>query len=148
MNLGSFLTNKLLSTIEKNVKKKPPNVVIGTDYLKRWHIIPENKFFNIYYHEVNRSDLDRHLHDHPYFFCSIILDGGYIEHQDRIMSRRLIKGDINFKLPRTLHRLELDKKGYAKTLFITGPKIRLWGFQTENGWMESREYFKVYGEQI
>jgi hypothetical protein len=37
-------------------------------------------WFNIYLHHFLRSDNDRHFHDHPWHFLTILLAGGYIEH--------------------------------------------------------------------
>jgi hypothetical protein len=135
-----------LLNINKYVKTRKPDTIIGEDYLKRWEIIPENRFMNIYYHEIRASDLDRHLHDHPYWFSSFILEGGYLEHTKRGVHKRGV-GDINLHTPWRLHRLEMiDSKG-ANTIFITGPKIRKWGFKTENGWMEKDKYLEKYGIQ-
>jgi len=67
--------------IEK-FKDKEPSIVIGHDglpYLKRWYIIPRNKYFNIYLHQFLRSDDDRALHDHPWFSLSHIIEGSYNE---------------------------------------------------------------------
>lgn len=137
---------RILLKINKTVKERKPDVTIGENYLKRWHIIPENPFLNVYYHEIRASDLDRHLHDHPYWFSSFILDGGYLEHTNKGTKERGI-GDFNFHTPWRFHRLEMKDSNGANTIFITGPKIRKWGFQTENGWMEKTKYFEEYGIQ-
>lgn len=64
--------------------KRPPDKIIGEDhdpYLLRWHLIPRNKFFNIYLHKFMRSDDDRALHDHPWSWnISLLIKGAYIEH--------------------------------------------------------------------
>ena len=49
-------------------------------YLKRWFILPRNRWFNIYLHHFHRSDDDQALHDHPWASVSILLKGSYIEH--------------------------------------------------------------------
>lgn len=60
-----------------------PDLWIGgreNPYLIRWWLLPRNRFpINIYLHRMLRSDDDRALHDHPWWFLSIILSGGYIE---------------------------------------------------------------------
>src|SRR3546814_5856142 len=64
------------------VDRRPPNFVIGGQqdpYMRRWWVIPRNRFINIYLHQVLRPDDDRALHDHPWINLSIILDGGYWE---------------------------------------------------------------------
>lgn len=141
--------------IEKRINGRKPDVIVGTKYLKRWHaILPENPFFNIYYHKLRASDLDRHLHDHPFFFLSFILSGGYYEHTqkgrefdaDKICNYKGM-GSFNAGSPWKLHRLEMASERGANTLFITGPKIRKWGFMTEEGWIEKSRYFDIYEVQ-
>lgn len=141
------------------------DVAIGgwdNPYLLRWHIIPKNNFFNIYLHKMLRDDDDRALHDHPWVNVSIILKEGYIEHQPRhlflfpadprtiAIERR--PGHIIFRRAKAAHRLELHKPGYwekihydilpAWSLFITGPKIREWGFWCPNptGWRHWKDF--------
>ena len=63
--------------------KRPPDFIIGPDknkpYMRRWYVIPKNRFFNIYLHQFLCDDEDRALHDHPWWSMSIILKGGYKE---------------------------------------------------------------------
>ena len=59
-----------------------PHFIIGgrhRPYLLRWYLIPRNRFFNLYLHKFLRDDDDRALHDHPWWFASLILRGGYTE---------------------------------------------------------------------
>lgn len=58
-----------------------PHQVIGagSPYMLRWYVIPRNPLFNVYVHKFLRSDDDRALHDHPWWFVSLILRGGYVE---------------------------------------------------------------------
>lgn len=123
--------------------KRPPDFVIGPEddpYLRRWWVIPRNRFFNIYLHNIRRSDDDRALHDHPWWNVSIILRGGYLEimpHARRWRSR----GSIVFRRAKAAHRLALDKVHPQSsgrpcwTLFITGPVVREWGFHCPKGWV-------------
>ena len=48
--------------------------------MRRWWVIPRNKWFNVYLHHFLRSDDDRALHDQPWWNLSILLDGEYTEH--------------------------------------------------------------------
>ena len=61
---------------------REPDFIIGTPdnpYIRRWWVIPRNRFFNIYLHNIIRDDDDRALHDHPWRWCSIHLRGAYYE---------------------------------------------------------------------
>lgn len=120
---------------------RKPDFIIGTldePYLERWWLIPRNKWFNVYLHHFLHSDEDRALHDHPYYNVSFILRGSYIEHQEgdlRIVRRRFRPV---FRRAVTTHRIELfnDANGPIPvwTLFITGPRVREWGFLCPAGW--------------
>lgn len=50
------------------------------EYLFRWHMIPRNRWFNLYLHKFVHGDDERALHDHPWASASLILEGHYIEH--------------------------------------------------------------------
>ena|ERR1700691_3391806 len=133
--------SNVASFIIRNFSNRAPDFIIGGDknsYLKRWWVIPRNKFFNIYLHEILRPDDDRALHDHPWHNVSLILRNGYME--------KTVKGDfwrkegsITFRTAQTLHRLMLPIKqnSYVPcwSLFITGPRFREWGFQCPQGWI-------------
>lgn len=49
-------------------------------YLTRWHLIPRNRWFNLYLHKFVHGDDERALHDHPWPSASLLLEGRYIEH--------------------------------------------------------------------
>lgn len=118
-------------------------------YLLRWHLVPRNRWFsNIYLHRILRSDDDRALHDHPWWNISIVLRGGYWEYKPFIiMGRKTVlpiwrgAGAIVFRRPAAAHRLEIDPSvGPTWTLFITGPKVREWGFLCPKGWRHHDEF--------
>lgn len=122
-----------------------PDVTIyrepGRVYLRRWWILPRNRLFNIYLHHFCQSDIDIALHDHPWCWASVILTHGYWEHTKKGRFWRK-PFEPRFGLPRTFHRVELDKTGlvFRKsgntwtneqdvwTIFITGPRVHDWGF--------------------
>lgn len=61
---------------------RKPDMVIGPSdrpYLLRWYLIPRNRWCNLYLHCFVRDDDDRALHDHPWWFWSLILWGRYSE---------------------------------------------------------------------
>jgi hypothetical protein len=123
----------------------------GSRYMRRWLIGPRWAW-GLRVHCIERSDADRELHDHPWWFVSIILRGGYWEHT--LDGRRTWygPGSIVFRSADTLHRIELDtectqarKRGLhtgsclsrpvpAWTLVLRGRRARAWGFLTADGW--------------
>jgi hypothetical protein len=127
--------------LKKIAAKRPPDFIIHPeqDYLRRWYVIPKNRFLNFYLHRVNASDDDRALHDHPWSSCSIILSGTYREITPTETFIRP-KGKITFRSGSAMHRLEVVS-GPVWTLFITGPKYREWGFDDPaEGWVHHLDY--------
>lgn len=144
--------------------RRPPDVVIGEKYLRRWYVIPRNPFFNIYLHHFQGSDDDRALHDHPWLFnLSWLLRGSYrewtrgtyeewnecydarklwrITHTPPTVGRVQCVGSVKFRWGRSPHRIQLTH-GDCWTLFITGPRIREWGFYCPKGWKHWRDFTK------
>jgi hypothetical protein len=150
-----FLTKLLDRATDYVIRSRPCAVAIGgreQPYLERWFVIPRNRFFNIYLHVVRRSDDDRALHDHPWWNMSWLLKGHYIEHTIAKggvhYQERFEAGDKKFRLATAAHRLELDQNCWqgdievlpCKSLFITGPKLRDWGFHCIRGWVHWKQF--------
>ena len=117
-----------------------PDVIIGEKsrpYLRRWYVIPRNRWLNVYFHQFLRSDDDRALHDHPWWNLSWLLCGEYTEHTIGAggVHRRVIRraGDLKLRRAKAAHRIELHA-GPCWTLFVTGPRVRSWGFHCPAGW--------------
>lgn len=118
---------------------RAPDVVIGADYLRRWWVVPRNAHSNVYLHDIRQSDDDRALHDHPWANRSLLIFGRYIEHTpDGSFERRA--GDLVERAATALHRLEIIPGERAISLFITGPRIREWGFACPQGWVPWRDF--------
>ncbi|APQ42187.1 hypothetical protein PBI_MRMAGOO_84 [Mycobacterium phage MrMagoo] len=147
---------------------REPDLVLtrdnGTVYLNRWHVIPRNRFFNVYLHQFLGSDDDRALHDHPWWFASLVLKGGYWEHHEDCWMTWRGRGSFAIRRAKTAHRVELDttvdyeaiqdgvpflelqrREKPAWTLVFTGPKIRSWGFHCPQGWIHWRRFDKRNG---
>lgn len=137
---------------------RPPDFIVGTEadpYLRRWWLIPRNRYFNIYLHQFLRDDEDRALHDHPWNWCSILIMGAYIEVSDAGALLRMAPG-VLFSRAERAHRIELLNKDMpfvdlldeknprepAWTIFITGPVFRNWGFHCPQGWIPWERFTK------
>ena len=128
------------------VSGKPHFVIGGTEdpYLLRWFVIPRNHYLNLYLHKFLRSDDDRALHDHPWWFVSIILKGGYYEHSRHGIALRTAPS-IAYRPATHTHRVELhggpegsgreNEEEPCWTLIVTGPKRRHWGFWCPKGFV-------------
>lgn len=145
------LTRYLLAKCCGVMAGRQPDLVIGQNpdgtgdiYLKRWYLVPRNRFVNVYLHRFLRSDDDRALHDHPWVSGSLMLAGRMTEHtiaKGGIHRRRLIEcGDIRLRGASFAHRLELEPGEEAITIFVTGPRMRQWGFHCVAGWRHWKDF--------
>ena len=107
----------------------------GETYMRRWY---PGVGYRLRYHEILRSDPDRHLHDHPWDFTSTILEGSYLEVTP---SGETVyqPGDMIKRKATDLHRLVVVD-GPVWTAVRTGPVRRHWGFMTDDGWVMWRDY--------
>lgn len=122
--------------------RRAPDFVIGeaaNPYLRRWWVVPRNEGCNVYLHEILRSDDDRALHDHPWDNTSMLIDGRYIEHTPEGVFER-VAGSTVQRLATDRHRLEVFPGERAISLFMTGPKLREWGFHCPKGWVHWRDF--------
>lgn len=149
-----------------NFLKRDPDFIVsqnGIDYLRRWWLIPKNKYLNIYLHKFISSDDTKAMHDHPWSSLGMILWGTYREHmpsdrmkwikegkRSEVVKKRYpfqpVYRDANF-----IHRIELnkDESGNEKpvwTLFLTGQWRRNWGFWCDFGFRPFEEYVSVTDE--
>jgi hypothetical protein len=152
MMLPDRLRRALLRRARAVATSRPPDFVIGErerPYMLRWWILPRNPFFNVYLHRILRSDDDRALHDHPWSSCSIILEGFYIEHSIAAggVEHRAFRAprSVTFRRATAAHRLEVQgRPGECWSLFITGPRLREWGFHCPlAGWRHWKEFTSV-----
>lgn len=158
--IGRFLAGSLIKFAQWRGPTKYGGHIYGHDgelYMQRWKIL-DSDFLNIRVHHIVRRDEDRHLHDHPWNWASLVLRGGYIEELPAEL-RPTFSGDKevtwfrvrlagSFCLRRALdrHRIASVRPG-TYTLFITGPKINWWGFVTPHGKVYYRDYLKSGSKQ-
>lgn len=130
----------------KRIFHRPPDFTIGDradPYMLRWYVIPRNRWFNIYLHRVCKSDDDRALHDHPWASLSIILRGSYweITEVDGVDCwTKYRRGRFIYRSSTYSHRLFLTDDKPCWTLFITGKRVRDWGFYCPKGWVPWQEF--------
>lgn len=174
---GLILPCELLSgftawAIDRHVRLRCADVVIPSEahpYMYRWQ--PMREYFahsndlqhinalaklialpfkpvNVYIHRFVRSDDDLALHDHPWPWASLVLQGSYDEHvpinrpdpagptfrQHRARDSYMICQD-----GASPHRVELSET-QPLTLFITGAKYREWGFHCNTGWRHHKNF--------
>jgi hypothetical protein len=140
-------------------KRCSPDVTIapeGAPYLYRWYMQPNDKTqSNEMFHIQVASDPERPLHDHPWDNVSVILAGKYDEilcadPQSGMapMTVRRKKGDVVLRYAYYAHRLVLPEgTPYVMTRFVTGPKLREWGFWYPDGWHHNEQHVAWRGNE-
>lgn len=142
--------------LRRLVSGRPHQTIGGPDdpYLRRWYLIPRNPFLNVYLHNFLRSDDDRALHDHPWWFISLMIRGEYDEVTESGVKRRRA-GSIAYRPAEWRHRVQLLRKWVEDgredqrarggplvrywstpeqpcwTVIVTGRRSRMWGFWCE-----------------
>lgn len=136
-------------------ERRKPDFIIGdpdNPYMLRWWWLPRNKFFNVYIHKILKDDDDRALHDHPWPSLSHMVSGVIEEHYlcpARIWTRKrtLIKGQWVWRSAKFAHRLAVPPQSDTPmTIFITGPRVRDWGFHCPKGWRHWKDFVSADGK--
>lgn len=138
-----------------------------TTYLTRWRLV-QTPWFGIFVHAIHLADGDRHLHDHPWPFTSIILRGGYLEehapgtadalafaalhelHPDILqpgVERRWMAGSIHRMRRGEYHRVR-QLLGRTVTLVIAGRRSGSWGYATEDGVVDHETYHALRNPKV
>jgi len=79
------------------------------------------KKLHVRFHTILSEDKTPFLHNHPFYFISVILKNGYVEEfldGDKIKVKKHSVGSVIFRKPTDFHRIKLIN-GVTKTLFIT-----------------------------
>ncbi len=132
-----------------------PHFYIGgreRPYMLRWYLIPHNRWLNLYLHKFCRDDDDRALHDHPWWFLSIMLRGRYWETRPArpgmIVTQEAFcrhAPSVAFRRATDCHRVTLGRDIKRQpipcwTLVVTGPNVREWGFHCPKGFVPWHQF--------
>lgn len=161
MSLFRRLFTRFGDAVIRLAQRTPYTHLAG--YMERWWLFRFGRFgagesgeyglVSARVHHILRSDNDRHFHDHPWPFVTVILRGGYWEQRPVLNAQGLVTdvetqwhgpGSILFRRARDLHRLVLPVGSTAWTLFMMGPKVQTWGFHVDGVKVPWRDYL---GEQ-
>lgn len=144
-----MLTKLLLNLALTLISKRLPDLSVGdplNPYMLRWYWIPRNKFFNVYVHMFLRDDDDRALHDHPWGSLSLLCRGTLLEiyqnpNKFYRSTKHITVGNWTYRSAKFAHRLVVPTQAYSPvTIFITGPRIREWGFHCPKGWKHWKDF--------
>lgn len=136
----------------------------GRVYLRRWYLF-RCKYFSFRLHHLLLPDLQRDPHDHPWWFLSAVLRGGYTERwaPEDLAAARFhppVRGHdfggpltkqvrwFSFHRHTDFHQIARFNNGRdAWTLVITGRERRKWGFLTDQGRVPWDQYEEAGSHQ-
>lgn len=110
-------------------------------YIRRW--VLDFYFFSFRLHHWLSSDDQRNFHDHPWWYLTLILWGGYTDRSPDGEDPLSI-GSIRFR-PATHQHTVVVQKGGCWSFLITGPEKRIWGFWVNGRFRKRNKYFYMFG---
>lgn len=131
----------------------------GAIYLDRWGL-GHDRIGRVLIHRMSAPDPGIDLHDHPWWFITVPLWGGYTEQRalcreapamaqiaeawPDTCTRGVVEQRRPFR-PRTMrldecHTITTLRRRTCWTLVVGGPRVRRWGFYLPGGYMDEREY--------
>jgi len=130
----------------------------GLVYLNRWGL-SHDRVGGVLLHKMDAPDPGIDLHDHPWWFVSIILWGGYEEQRANIRNAPTLARIAEDQPPCTrgvperrrwlsVRVMRLDEchtitelhRRVSWSLVIKGPRRRKWGFYLPSGYMPEAQY--------
>lgn len=109
-----------------------------------YRTILDFKWFSFRIHYWLASDDLRIAHDHPYWFITLVLWGGYFDLDFEGKLDYLHIGSIRFRKATHRHKVQL-RKSPTITLLLTGPSTRRWGFWFGSKKLNRDKYFAEFG---
>ena len=116
-------------------------------YMRRWALLLG--LFSLRVHHFYRSDDDRAFHDHPWWFVTLVIKGGYTDVSYCPVCKgyggsdqathclvcsdtgtkldHLTAGSVRYRPALHQHTVRTDPGG-VWTVILTGPNRRVWGF--------------------
>jgi hypothetical protein len=110
-------------------------------YMRRW--VLNMGRFSIRIHHWYSSDDHRAWHDHPWWFWTLVLRGGYTD-VSPIGRENLWAGRWASRPALHRHTVEVWPGG-CWTLVITGRPVRKWGFWPNGKFKKANKYFLEHG---
>lgn len=117
----------------------------GDLHFRRWLLL-SLPWFDVCIHQILRRDEDKHEHNHPWWFFSLILWGGYVESREGKIIRRgwLSPG----KMGRDQYHQVIRLLGDSTWTLVLRSRFRddKWGYNVSGEHVVHTEYRKLKNE--
>jgi hypothetical protein len=110
-------------------------------YVIRWRL--QLPWGSVRLHHWLGPDDGRAFHDHPWWFVTLVLRGGYTD-RSPAGAEHLRAGSVRYRAALYRHTVIPDPGG-AWTLLVTGPQVRAWGFWVRDRFVKANKWFFRYG---
>lgn len=117
----------------KEIKSKS-----GEVHFRRWEIL-KTRWGSIWLHAIYKADQDKHLHNHPWDFKSLVLKGSYLEQTEKgIIKQHPCK--FNSRNGESYHKILELLSPVVYTLFFVSPTKREWGYNVNGKFIDHITY--------
>lgn len=110
-------------------------------YVIRWRI--ETPIGSLRVHHWISSDDDRAIHDHPWWFLTFVVKGGYTDYSPNRPDFMKAPA-VRFRKAEHQHTV-FPHEGGCWTILITGRPLRKWGFWPKGKFVKANKWFLAYG---
>ncbi len=110
-------------------------------YVIRWRF--ELPLGSVRVHHWLGPDDDRAYHDHPWWFLTLVIRGGYTD-KNPDGDEHLTAGTVRYRPALHRHTVVPDPGG-AWTILLTGRPRRTWGFWLDGRFRKANKWFLAYG---
>lgn len=117
----------------KEIKSKE-----GELHFKRFSIFA-CRYFSIYIHHIYKADQDKHLHNHPWNYVSMVIKGSYLE-QSVAGVNHIMPFSFNYAKRNRFHKILKLNDEKVISIFITGKRHKTWGYNVDNFYIEHDVY--------
>lgn len=157
----SAVMDRLAGAVIRQAQRTPYRHLLHADgslYMGRWWLF-RTRWLSARVHHIASPDYDRHMHDHPFSFVSIILRGEYVENRPQKVEpcfigngrdweacTKLLRttGSVAYRRCTQRHLISWVSDGGAWTLVFMTPKRQWWGFYTPAGKVFWQDYCSVH----
>ena len=110
----------------------------GEVHFRRWEIL-KTRWGSIWLHAIYKADQDKHLHNHPWDFKSLVLKGSYLEQTEKGIIKQH-PGKFNSRNGESYHKILELLSPVVYTLFFVSPIKREWGYNVDGKFIDHITY--------
>jgi len=128
-----------MHTFLMHITRHLPRKVIeigGEDYLERYFVCEYPDGSQDWLHRFLRNDSERHLHSHPWWATSHILNGSYTA-EEMVNGCKInvfyTTGDTNVITPNTIHRIARVEPNTWTMMHVGAMRMSNWSFIDDDG---------------